>query len=142
MRLDMSSLSSAARELIDDRLPALARLAGALRAGQADDAIAEADLSHGGADLDTLIGDVLRLRNELAQARRTGQHGEDYDEAERVVNDWLAVLVDERERLLAGGHAGETELRDGHPVREPGDENLTNMARRTEQGIALPDCSE
>jgi hypothetical protein len=47
-----------------------------------------------------LIGDVLRLRNDLAQrgeqARRTGQDGEHYGEADRVVNDWLAVLVDER----------------------------------------------
>jgi hypothetical protein len=123
MRLDMSSLSSAARDLIDDRLPALPRLAAALRARQADDGIIpEGDFSHGAADLDALIGDVLRLRNDLAQARRTGQYAEHYGEADRVMSDWLAVLVDERERLLAGGHAGETELRDGQPVREPGDE--------------------
>jgi hypothetical protein len=122
MRLDMSSLSSAARDLIDDRLPALSRLALVLRAGQADDGIAEVDLSHhGGADLDALIGEVLRLRNDLAQARR--QDWQHYGEADRVVNDWLAVLVDERERLLAGGHAGETELRDARPVREPGNEH-------------------
>jgi len=123
MRLDMSSLSYAARDLIDDRLPALSRLAVVLRAGQAD-GVAEVDLSHhGGADLDALIGDVLRLRNDLAEARRTGQDGQHDGEADRVVNDWLAVLVDERERLLAGGHAGETELRDALPVREPGDGN-------------------
>jgi hypothetical protein len=123
MRLDMSSLSSAVRDLIDDRLPALPRLAVALRAGQADDGIPEVDLSHGGADLDALIGDVLRLRNDLAplseEARRTGQYGEHYGEAYRVVTDWLAVLVDERERLLAGGHAGETELRDGQARVSP-----------------------
>ena len=135
MRLDMTSLSSAARDLIDDELPALSRLAIALRAGQADDGIAEVDLSHWGADLDALIGDVLKLRNDLAQwvekARQTGQYGEHYSEADRVANDWLAVLVDERERLHAGGHAGETELRHGQPVREPGDENFTNMDRTT-----------
>jgi hypothetical protein len=128
MRLDMSSLSSAARDLIDDRLPALSRLALVLRAGQADDGIAEVDLSHhGGADLDALIGEVLRLRNDLARlgdkARRTGHYGQHYGEADRVVNDWLAVLVDERERLLVGGHVGETEPRDGQPAREPGDQN-------------------
>jgi hypothetical protein len=115
MRLDMTSLSSAARDLIDDQLPALSRLAVALRAGQADDGIAEVDLGHGGAYLDALIGDVLRLGNDLAQrgetARRTGQYGEHYGEADRVVDDWLAVLVDERERLHVGGHAGEIELR-------------------------------
>ena len=46
---------------------------------------------------------------------------EQYGEADRIVNGWLAVLVDERERLHVGGHAGETELRDGQPEREPGD---------------------
>jgi hypothetical protein len=123
MRLDMTSVSSAARDLIDDRLPALPRLAVALRAGPADAGILpEGDFSYGVADLDALIGDVLRLRGDLAQARPTGQCGEHHGEADRVVNDWLAVLVDERERLLAGGHAGETELRDGQPAREPGDE--------------------
>jgi hypothetical protein len=82
-------------------------------------------MSHGGADLDALIGDVLRLRNELAslgeKARAAGQYEEHYGEADRIVNGWLAVLVDERERLHVGGHAGETELRDGQPEREPGD---------------------
>jgi hypothetical protein len=57
--------------------------------------------------------------NDLAQqaekARQTGQDGDHYGEADRVLKDWLAVLVDERERLHAGGHAGETELRDGQP---------------------------
>jgi hypothetical protein len=110
----MTALSSAARDLIDDRLPALSELAVALRAGQGG-GIAEADVSRGGAYLDALIGDVLALRNDLAQggeqARRTGQYGKHYGEADRVVTDWLAVLVDERERLHVGGHAGETELR-------------------------------
>jgi hypothetical protein len=46
-----------------------------------------------------------------ASRRGTGQYGEHYREADRVVNDWLAVLIDERERLHAGGHSGETELR-------------------------------
>src|SRR4030095_13851170 len=103
MRLDMSSLASAARDLIDDRLPTLPGLAVALRARQADNDIPNVDLSHGAADLDALIGDVLRLRNDLAQlgekARRTGQYGEHTGEADRVVKDWLAALVDERERL-------------------------------------------
>jgi hypothetical protein len=126
MRLDTSSLSPAARDLlINDRLPALSRLAIALRAGQADDDITEVDLSHGGADLDALIGDVLRLRNDLAslgeKARAAGQYAEHYGEADRIVNGWLAMLIDERERLHTGGHAGETELRDGQPVREPRD---------------------
>jgi len=34
--LDMASLSFAARDLIDDRLPGLPRLSAALRAGQAN----------------------------------------------------------------------------------------------------------
>jgi hypothetical protein len=116
MRLDMTSLSSAARDLIAARLPALSLLAAVLRT-QAMEGNAELDPRHnGGADLDALIGDVLRLRNDLAHrgemARRLGQHSEHHDEADRVANDWLAVLVDERERLHAGGHAGETELRE------------------------------
>jgi hypothetical protein len=119
MRLDMASLSSAARDLVDDQLPALPRVAVALRAGQAGDGIPEVDVSHGGADLDALIGDVLRLRNDLAQrgekARRTGPHGEHYGEADRVVNDWLAALVDERERLHAGGMRARQSFAMGSP---------------------------
>jgi hypothetical protein len=38
-----------------------------------------------------------------------------YGEADRVVNDWLTVLVDARGRLDAGGRAGDTQLRDGQP---------------------------
>ena len=88
-----------------------------LRASDAGDGLPELEATHdGGARLDALIGEVLRLRDELIQAdqeaRRTGQSGEPYRDADRVVSEWLAGLIDTRDRLHVGGHTGETELRE------------------------------